>query len=216
MGASMKILIVDDHPVVRAGLAALLQQLEPGTIAVQASSAKEGIGVASEQPDIDLILLDLMMPELTGMEAISLFNRSAPQIPVMVLSSSESPEDVRQALAAGALGYAAKSAAPQTLPAAVRFVLAGEIYVPPFMARAATEPPPQTPDGDQPSAVAQLTERQIAVLELLCRGRSNKEIARDLDISDKTVKAHVTTIFRVLNVVNRTQAARAAATAGIS
>jgi DNA-binding NarL/FixJ family response regulator len=211
----MKILIVDDHPVVRAGLAALLQQLEADMIVLQASSAREGLGTASVQPDIDLILLDLMMPEVTGIEALTQFNRTVPQIPVMVLSSSEAPEDVRQALAAGALGYAAKSAAPQTLLAAVRFVLAGEIYVPPFMARADSERPTDTVDAKPSVTIGQLTERQMAVLELVCRGRSNKEIARDLDISDKTVKAHVTTIFRVLNVVNRTQAARAAAAAGI-
>jgi two-component system nitrate/nitrite response regulator NarL len=140
-----------------------------------------------------------------GMAAIRALAARRPLLPIIVLSSSEAPEDVRQALAAGAVGYLPKSAAAQTMLSALRLVLAGEIYVPPLMLDAGGA----RPGGDG------LTQRQIAVLRLLCRGVSNKEIARDLGISEKTAKAHITAIFKALGAVNRLQAAAAARRAGL-
>ena len=125
----MKFLIVDDHAVVRAGLAALLGQIEPGTSVLQAGDGAEGLALAAEHADLVAVFLDLNLPGLSGVEAIAALQARLPGLPVIVLSSSEDPEDVRRSLAAGALGYVPKSARPQTLASALRLVLAGDVYM---------------------------------------------------------------------------------------
>jgi DNA-binding NarL/FixJ family response regulator len=210
----MKLLIVDDHPVVREGLAALLRQAGSETTVLLAGDSADGLTLAEAHADLDAILLDLAMPGGDGWAAIAEFGKRRPELPVIILSSSEDPRDVRKALAAGALGYIPKSAPPKTFLAALQFVLAGNVYVPALLAQ---EPPEPVLTADQlgsGSAVG-LTARQIEVLRLLCAGQSNKEIARTLGLSDKTVKVHITAIFRAFNVVNRMQAAAAAKVAGL-
>jgi two-component system, NarL family, nitrate/nitrite response regulator NarL len=199
----MKLLIVDDHAMVREGLAALLGHIEADAVVLQAGDGTEGLEIVAREADLDAVFLDLSMPG-GGVAAIRAFSRQRPELPVVVLSSSEDPQDVRHALAAGARGYLPKSAGAQTMLSALRLVLAGEIYVPPLMVDATV--------GESP---ASFTDRQIEVLRHLCRGASNKEIARNLAISEKTAKAHVTAIFRGLKVVNRMQAATAARRAGL-
>jgi two-component system, NarL family, nitrate/nitrite response regulator NarL len=203
----MKLLIVDDHPVLRAGLAAMLQQLGADTLVLQACDAAEGLATVQAHADLDAVLLDLMLPGMDGMTAIREFGKRRPDVPVIVLSSSEDPVDVRRALASGALGYIPKSARPETFLSALRFVLDGNVYVPPLMLAASEM---QRGSGAPPQALSRLTERQVEVLKLLCRDLSNKEIGRQLGLSDKTVKAHITAIFRTLNVVSRSQAVSAA------
>ena len=210
----MKLLIVDDHAILREGLAALLQQFEHGADVLQASDTAEGLRLAEAHPDLDVVFLDLNMPEQGGMDAIPVFAKRCPQLPVIVLSSSEDPNDVRLALKSGACGYVPKSASPQNILSALRLVLAGEIYVPPLMLDFDPDP------GCESSRAAlevgeRLTERQTEVLRQLCRGLTNKEISRALDLSEKTTKSHITAIFKALGVVNRTQAASAARRAGI-
>eukprot|EP00611_Tribonema_gayanum_P009419 TRINITY_DN19223_c0_g5_i1.p1 TRINITY_DN19223_c0_g5~~TRINITY_DN19223_c0_g5_i1.p1 ORF type:complete len:156 (-),score=36.41 TRINITY_DN19223_c0_g5_i1:5-472(-) len=129
----VKLLIVDDHAIVREGLAALLRQLGPGVVVLQARDVAQGLDVLSGHPDLDLVLLDLMLPGIGGLAAIKEFGARQPGLAVMMLSSSEDPEDVRRALSLGALGYVPKSASPQTLLSALQLVLAGDIYVPPLM-----------------------------------------------------------------------------------
>ncbi|HMG49218.1 MAG TPA: response regulator transcription factor [Inquilinus sp.] len=204
----MKLLIVDDHPVVREGLVALLRQGDPDAVVVEARDSAEGLAMAEQHRDLDVVLLDLAMPGLGGMPAIAEFGRRRPELPVIILSSSEDPQDVRKALAAGALGYVPKSASRQTLFLAVQLVLSGDIYVPP-LTMLPLGPSAAGPGGNA-VAGARLTQRQLEVLQLLARGLSNKEIGNALDLAEKTVKVHVTAIFRTLNVVNRTQAATAA------
>ena len=206
----MKLLIVDDHPVVREGLAALLRQGHPETVVVEARDSAEGLAMAEQHPDLDAVLLDLALPGMGGMAAISEFGRRRPELPVIILSSSEDPLDVRRALATGALGYVPKSASRQTLWLAVQLVLSGEIYVPPLMAAAPDAAAPGRAEDREGAVSARLTARQVEVLRLVARGLSNKEIGNALDLSEKTVKVHITSIFRTLNVVNRTQAATAA------
>jgi len=196
----MKVLIVDDHAVVREGVAAVLRQLGPGTEVLQAHDGPSGLALADGHPDLEMVLLDLVLPGVVGLSALEDFGRRHPALPVMVLSSSEAPDDVRGALALGALGYVPKSASPETLLAALRLVLSGEIYVPPFMARA---PAPAA----SAAALAPLTERQVEVLRLLVDEVPNKEIAYRMGLSEKTVKAHVTAIFKALGVSNRAEAA---------
>lgn len=211
----MKLLIVDDHPVVREGLAALLRQAGSETTVLLAGDSVQGLALAEAHADLDAILLDLAMPGGDGLAAIAEFGRRRPELPVIILSSSEDPRDVRKALAAGALGYIPKSAPPKTLLAALQFVLAGNVYIPALLAQESPEPLLTADDYGGTGGAAGLTARQIEVLLLLCAGQSNKEIARTLGLSDKTVKVHVTAIFRAFNVVNRMQAAAAAKLAGL-
>lgn len=206
--ARMKLLIVDDHAIVRAGLAAMLRQVSPDTEVLQASDGAEGLLVAEAHLDLDAVFLDLEMPGVDGMSAVPEFGRRRPELPVIVLSSSEDPQDVRRALGLGALGYVPKSAPPQTLLSALRLVLSGDIYVPPLMLNAAATA--GTVVAQDTGRRTSLTERQLEVLRLLSDGLANKEIGRALGLSDKTVKAHITTIFKTLDVVNRTQAASVA------
>ena len=204
----MKLLIVDDHAIVREGLAAMLRLTAPDTEVLQAQDGSEGKALAEAHPDLDAVFLDLEMPGVDGMTVIADLGRLRPDLPVIVLSSSENPRDVRRALGLGALGYVPKSAAPQTLLSALRLVLAGDVYVPPLVL--------QAPVASGGAGVrGALTERQLDVLRQLSAGRSNKDIARSLGLSDKTVKAHVTAVFKALDVVNRTEAASAARRAGL-
>ena len=210
----MKLLIVDDHAVVREGVAAMLLQAAPDTAILRAESAEAGVALAAAHADLNAIILDYTMPGLAGAAAIQAFGKARPDVPVIVLSASEHPADVQRAIDAGALGYVPKSASPKTIMLALGLVLQGEIYLPKLL----LSPTAAVQAGAAPRApgLAQLTERQLEILQMLASGLPNKVIANRLGVSDKTVKAHVTAIFKALDVVNRTQAANAARTAGLA
>jgi two-component system nitrate/nitrite response regulator NarL len=198
-GACVKLLVIDDHPVVLEGLVALLRHSEPSWSVLQAQSAADGLDILHAHESIAVVLLDLAMPGLSGVDAIDAFRNARPDLAIIVISARETAEEVRQALAHGARGFIPKSSRPQTLLAAVRLVLGGEIYVPPaILATEAVQ--------DRSS---KLTPRQLEILDALSEGRSNKDIAVTFGLSEKTVKAHISAIFRALGVVNRTQAAAA-------
>ncbi len=202
----MKMLVVDDHAIVRQALAALLRDRGAASEVLVAGDLADGLAVARAHPDLDALLLDLKLPGADGMEAIGAFSQLRPEMPIIILSSSEDPADVRRALDLGALGYVPKSASPETLVSAVSLVLAGGVYVPTLMLNAAeAQPSPQN-----------LTPRQAEVLAAVVAGHSNKEIGRRFGLSEKTVKVHVTAIFRALGVTSRTQAAAAAQAAGLT
>ena len=203
--AGVKLLIVDDHPLFRDGLAALLRQASADTTVMQASSAEEALQVVDEQI-LDAVFMDLVMPGLCGEPAIREFARRHPDLPIIVLSSSENPSDVRRVLNAGASGYIPKSATAQTVVSALTLVLSGNIYVPPLLVAAATRAAESAASG--PRSLSALTDRQVDVLKYLRDGLSNKEISASLGIAEKTVKVHIAAIFKTLNVVNRTQAAK--------
>jgi two-component system, NarL family, nitrate/nitrite response regulator NarL len=210
----MKILIVDDHPIYRKGLIALLDQMEPDTALLQANDAAQALALIAENDDLDVVILDLVIPGMDGLRAIAEFGKIRPELPVIILSSSENPADARAALANGALGYVPKSSAEHTLLSAIRIVLNGDIYVPPFVLL-------QTKSGhladlkiesspDRPV----LTDRQTEVLRRISAGQLNKMIAVELGLSEKTVKSHITAIFRALNVTDRSRAVAVAREAG--
>jgi DNA-binding NarL/FixJ family response regulator len=205
----MKLLIVDDHSMVREGLAALLAQPGSAVEVLQAGDAAGGLALVEDHADLDAVLLDLNMPGQDGIAALRGIAERRPDLPVILLSSSEDPADIRRGLAAGALGYLPKSASPQTLMSALRLVLAGEIYVPPIMLKETIANVSDRDAQAKAGATGALTERQIDVLRLLCRGLSNKEIGRELQVAERTVKAHVTAIFKSLRVINRSQAIEA-------
>ena len=221
----MRFLIVDDHPLLRDGVAALLQQMAAQVQVLHAATAADGLAQAlaqaDAQPPLSAALVDLRLGGSDGVALVAQLHDQCPELPVVVLSSSEEPGDVRRALAAGARGYCPKSAAHHTLLAAMRLVLAGELYVPPLMLAAGWSPGTAAA-ADRPLAVPslpgglqRLTDRQREVLRLLCEGRPNKDISRLLGLSEKTTKAHVTAIFKTLGVVNRTQAVLVAQEAGL-
>ncbi|HEU5134173.1 MAG TPA: response regulator transcription factor [Steroidobacteraceae bacterium] len=201
----MKLLIVDDHPLFRDGLAALLRQASADTAVMQASTTEEALQLVDEQI-FDAMFMDLVMPGLCGEPAIREFARRHPDLPIIVLSSSEDPGDVRRVLNAGASGYIPKSATAQTVVSALTLVLSGNIYVPPLLVSAATRAAESA--ASAPRSLSALTDRQVDVLKYLRDGLSNKEISASLGIAEKTVKVHIAAIFKTLNVVNRTQAAR--------
>ena len=202
----MKLLVVDDHEIVQQGLAAYFRQRDAGLTLLVASSGEEACALLPDHPDLDAVLLDLAMPGMGGLALIVAMGALRRSLPVVVLSAFEEPARVREALSAGARGYIPKSAGGNTLWSALQFVLSGNVYVPPLMlADAATAGP--SARAAPAEAMARLTPRQADVLRLLAEGTSNKQIARTLDLSEKTVKIHVTGIFKALDVVNRRQAA---------
>jgi DNA-binding NarL/FixJ family response regulator len=189
----MKILIVDDHPLFRAGFQAVLEQssLDAGVSSV--SSVNEALQTLQRDPDIGLVLLDVHLRGDDGFNALKLIGERFPTTACIMISGDEQSGVATRAVAAGASGFIPKSFTADEMIDAIRKVLAGEIFVP------ATTDLTQKPDHG-------LTLRQLEVITMLGRGFSNKEIARALDVAERTVKAHVSAVFEALNVRNRTQA----------
>ena len=206
----MKILIADDHRLIVEAVAEKLAELEPGVSFVQALSVQELLD--SIGADLDLAVIDLGMPGARGIDHIAQVHRLRPDLRIVVLSGHEDPAVMRAALAAGASGFIPKAYSPEVMLSAVRLVLSGSTYVPPMMmnppALAAPQPPALYGGGTRSLAQLRnvLTERQFEVLNLLTEGQPNKQIGRNLGISEGTVKIHLAAIFRVLKVRNRTEA----------
>jgi DNA-binding NarL/FixJ family response regulator len=220
----VRILLADDHALVREGLALTLGALMPDTDFIEAQSADEVRAAMTKGTAFDLILLDLFMPGTDNFSLLTDLCQKDPDLPVVVLSGSTDPTHMRKALDLGASGYIPKSSTGEVMLSALRLVLAGGIYVPPDMLRLPSEAAPREAASKTRQAMAaddqaeirlQLTGRQLDVLACLAEGKSNKQIARDLDLSENTVKIHVAAILRALNVNNRTQAAMAAREQGL-
>jgi DNA-binding NarL/FixJ family response regulator len=191
----IKILIVDDHPIMRVGIAALIASSDEMVVVGQAGTGEEAIAQhALHKPDITL--MDLRLPGMSGVEAIRRIRRSAPEARFIVLTTYEGDEDIHQAMEAGASGYLVKGLPQQVLVNAVRRVYTGGRYLPSPMSQTLSS---RTPDSS-------LSAREREVLELLAKGKSNKEIASDLGITEATVKCHVSVILMRLNASDRTQA----------
>ncbi len=217
---ALKVLVIDDHPLVQAGVSAALQSLAEDVTVMAAGHADEALAVAAEHPDLDLVLLDLALPGMSGFNLIGRLHERLPSLPVVVLSALEDPENVQHAINAGAMGFIPKSAATRVLIEVLQQVLDGNVSVPAALqaqgGRArATAPGREAPLATEEPDVALLTLRQLEVLSRVCQGKTNKQIATELGLSEKTVKAHVTAIFKVLGVVNRTQAVLVARRVGM-
>jgi DNA-binding NarL/FixJ family response regulator len=218
---TLKVLVIDDHPLVQEGVSAALESLADDVTVMAARDAEQGLATAAENPDLDLVLLDLALPGMSGFNLIGKLHERLPSLPVVVLSALEEPENVRHAINAGAMGFVPKSAATRVLIEVLQQVLQGNVTVP--LALQSSGPPISHAlpgaTGDSPPAsepdVALLTLRQLEVLSRVCQGKTNKQIATELGLSEKTVKAHVTAIFKVLGVVNRTQAVLVARRVGM-
>ena len=193
----MKILVCDDHALFREGLTLILGQLDPAAELESVGDAETALARVAQGDKPDLVLLDLQLPGMDGFAALAALRRDHPDVPVVVLSASESPARARSALQRGASGFIPKSSRGAVLLSALRLVLAGGIYVPQLVM-----------DGAAAAAkAAALTDRQLEVLRLLARGLTNREIAEVLKISETTVKSHVKALYEALDVTNRTEAA---------
>jgi two-component system nitrate/nitrite response regulator NarL len=191
----MKILIVDDHPLFRAGFHAVLEQSDLDAAVLSVSSVNEALQILKRDGDVGLVLLDIHLRGEDGFNALKVIGEKFPTTACIMISGDEQEGVAPRVIAAGASGFIPKSFTADEMIAAIRQVLNGDVFVP--------SPAQQiTPVSEQTS----LTLRQLEVISMLGRGFSNKEIARALDVAERTVKAHVSAVFEALNVRNRTQA----------
>ncbi len=211
----MKLLIVDDHPLIREALHHVLTLLDPEIVLLEAQSCASALTATATNPDLDLILLDLGLPDIDGFDALAQLREQHPGIPLVVLSASETPEIVMRAIDAGAMGFIPKTSSNQLLLNALRLVMAGGVYLPLEVLYQHQGAPEgalrRAADTTQSGATLSprdvgLTARQSDVLALLVQGKPNKLICRELNLAEGTVKIHVTAILKALNVSNRTQA----------
>jgi NarL family two-component system response regulator LiaR len=211
MPDAIRILLVDDHAVVREGLRTFLELQDEFEIVGEAADGEEGV-LEAERLNPDVILMDLVMPGLDGVGAMRALRTSLPDARVIVLTSFADDDRLLPAIQAGAAGYLLKDAQPSEVARAVRAAHAGEALIDPAVAARLVDAIAQAP-GEAPRE--QLTPRERQVLELIAQGRPNKLIARELEISEKTVKAHVSRVLEKLGVSDRTQAALYAVRQGI-
>ncbi len=204
MSEPIRILVVDDHVVVRQGLVALLNMVEDMKVVGEASDGQEAID-AHRRHKPDVTLMDLRLPKLGGADAITLIRRETPAARIIVLTTFDGDEDIFRALQAGAKGYLLKGSDADELMSAIRSVYAGKSRIPAAVAEKLAER----------MGGPALTAREIEVLKRIVAGRSNKEIASDLFISEATVKTHINSLLSKLGVSDRTQAATTALQRGI-
>ena len=215
----MKILIVDDHALVRRGMGHVVRESFSDAEVVEASSAAEAME-AMATAGADIALVDVRMPDLDGLELLHDMRERWPNVPVIMLTSFDHAHYVRRALAEGAAGYMLKDATPEDLEQAIKVALSGggNVLSPRVIQNLfeTVEGATSVENGDvHHRATSSLTQRETDILALLSEGRSNRDISRALFLSEKTVKAHLAAVFRKLGVTNRTQAAMAAVAMGI-
>lgn len=219
----MNILLIDDHALFREGLSLILKQLEDQVTVVEAENSAQALSqvktVQEQNSDLDLILLDLHLPDTQGFDLLKEIRSKLPATPVAMLSADENATQISSALNLGATGFITKSSNSQVMLSAVQLILSGGVYVPPAILagnEGVNVPTPATveenagdqtaKDSDTESVEIQFTDRQQQVLNLMGDGLSNKEIAKKLEMSPSTVKVHVAAILRLCDASNRTQA----------
>lgn len=221
-GSLVKVLLADDHRLIIEGVKLKLAELDPAVETVVAMNLEElEQAIAEHGASLDLVLLDIAMPGTQGHQHVAQLRADVPTLPVIVLSGSEDVELMRALMDMGVLGFIPKAYSPDVMLSAIRLVLAGGIYIPPLLLAHAqaqgwqpgssSQAPAAATSHSQPGVVLDglrnlLTERQVDVMRLLSQGKPNKLIARDLGISEGTVKIHLAAIFRALNVRNRVEA----------
>ena len=202
----LKLLVVEDHALVREGLLATLKNLGAETQTLGVPDANEAIGVLETQ-DIDMMILDLMLPGTKGQTFLPLVRRRFPTVPVVVLSALDDADTVSRVMKAGASGFVSKSGSSTELLEALRAVLAGEIYLPAKLMGLASRSENAHGEGKPLAQRFGLTAGQARVLELLAEGRSNRQIGELLGLTEGTVKIHVSAIMKAMRVNNRSEAA---------
>jgi DNA-binding NarL/FixJ family response regulator len=211
----MKILVIDDHVLIREALQALLKKLKRGAVVLEASDSRQAMEIFANNADIGLVMLDLNLPDRDGLAVLAELREHHPAVAVVVMSAIQERATVMQALDLGAVGYIPKSARREVMMSALQLIFAGGIYIPPEIlahgepSAAAASPNERLQPNERlivsPSEVG-LSERQLDVLAHLMQGKNNKVICRVLGLAEPTVKNHVTAILRALKVTNRTEA----------
>jgi DNA-binding NarL/FixJ family response regulator len=197
----LKILVVDDHALVREGLSQVLKGMDEKVEVLSASTCARAFELADEHTDLDLVLLDYHLPDMSGVDALCVLGKTHPELPVVILSGTLDSQIVKRVIAKGAAGFITKSSDSDELLLALQLVLAGEVYEPHHL-----YPVPVTLLPKTPARPSQLTRRQEDVLYLLLDGRSNKEISQILCLADETTKSHISGILRAFGVQSRIQA----------
>ncbi|MEZ5541990.1 MAG: response regulator transcription factor [Pseudomonadota bacterium] len=218
MKDSLKILIADDHSLVREGLKLALAGLPTPSVPVEAASAAEVHTALAAHADVDLIVLDLQMPDVNELDLLTELCNMRPDIPVVVVSANEDCRIMQRAIEHGAAGFIPKSVANGVLVSALQLVLSGGVYIPSELfgtgeAESVLRTGIHTPGA--PVTRDTFTTRQLDVLELMAGGHSNKSIANQLGLSEHTIKIHISAILRILDVNNRTEAAIACRKLGL-
>lgn len=198
-----RVLIADDHPLFRAALTTAVRRARPDARVEEAQTLAEAVDRLRADPHVSLALLDLRMPDCEGFAGLLTLRAEFPAVPVAVVSATEDPDTVRKALSFGAAGYVPKSTSLDGMAEALSALLDGDEWAPAVEASEPASP-------DVAARIASLTPAQLRILVGLQKGRLNKQIAYDMGVSEATVKAHMTAIFRKLGVLNRTQAVIAA------
>ena len=216
----MKVLLVDDHVLFREGISMILKNVMQAVEIVEAGNCREAMSQLATQPGIDLILMDIGLPDMSGIEGIGLIREKYPDVPVVALSSSEDKATVLSALDRGAMGFIPKTSNSAILTSALRLVMAHGIYLPPsvFLGDRAEERARPAPAGLTQQTTPKdlgLTARQAEVLHRILQGKASKVICRELELSSSTVKTHTSAVLRALNVTTRTQAIVAAGRLGL-
>ncbi len=205
----LRILVVDDHPLVREGLHQVLKGLDEQVEVLEAPNCSRAFELATQQPDLDLVLLDYQLPDMNGLQALAQFGTNHPALPIVMISGSVNPRMVRQVMQHGAAAFIAKASLSSELLAILNRVLAGEVCVPTELLGSDDAAVDYMAEDAHP-----LTVRQQEVLALLLQGHSNKDISDSLDLSDETVKNHVSALIRAFGVQSRMQVVLAAAQHG--
>jgi DNA-binding NarL/FixJ family response regulator len=214
----MKILVIDDHVLIREAMRGVLRELKgEAAVILEASDSRQATCQIEQNPDVELVLLDLGLPDRDGLEMLSELGKRYPTISVVVLSALQDRDTVMKALDLGALGFIPKSGQREVMLSAFNLIFSGGVYIPPeILNRRAPATAPRTAPAPSKAGAADLglTERQMEVLALMMQGKSNKAISRVLDLAEPTVKIHVSAILKALKVANRTEAVIAATALG--
>ncbi|RAU18275.1 DNA-binding response regulator [Nitrincola tibetensis] len=211
-----KILIADDHPLFRDAICGVIQSAFEGAEIIETENLDNALEIAKQDDELDLVLLDLNMPGMNGLNGLISIRNEAPTIPVVIVSAEDEKQVVLQAITCGAVGFISKSSPRAQMTEALQQILNGNVYLPPDIIRQSSEQDSrrnrrQLMQKDVPTELLQsLTRRQLLVLERMVKGESNKQIAYNLNIAETTVKAHVSAILSKLGVHNRVQAILAA------
>jgi DNA-binding NarL/FixJ family response regulator len=208
---AMKILVIDDHALIRQAMQGVLKKVRRDAILLEAPNSKEAMQIIAAQPDIDLILLDLTLPDCDGFSVFIELHERYPAIAIVMLSAVQDPANVMKALELGARGYIPKSAQADVILNALRLIISGGTYVPPEILAGGklSNAAMRQFAGDRAErspADTGLTDRQLDVLALIMQGKNNKTICRTLELAEPTVKNHVTAILKALKVTSRTEA----------
>jgi DNA-binding NarL/FixJ family response regulator len=204
----MKILVIDDHALIRQAMQGVLKKVRRDAVLLDAPNYREAKQIIAAQPDIDFILLDLNLPDSDGLSVFNELRERHPAIAIVVVSAEQNPARVMKALELGARGYIPKSAHADVILNALRLIFSGGVYVPPEILTNSDARANQAAGEDHqrlPPDIG-LTDRQLDVLALLMQGKNNKTICRTLDLAEPTVKNHVTAILKALKVTSRTEA----------